>query len=77
MEMAPQNLRHLTDIQLKYIAHKPMNILAKKLHKYQDELLILNSGQIISFCWNLIVITVALQLTPYIKTLLLSKLNFF
>lgn len=43
LEMPPRKLKALSKTQLKYIAHKPMNILAKKLHKYQDTLLILNS----------------------------------
>lgn len=38
MAMAPQNLKYLSDLQLKYMGQKVLNILARKLKTYNDQL---------------------------------------
>ncbi|KAL0849943.1 hypothetical protein ABMA28_011866 [Loxostege sticticalis] len=44
LEIPPQTLKHVTEMQLRFIGQKPLNILAKKLSDYQDELRIYNKG---------------------------------
>lgn len=46
LEMAPQNLQYITEAQIKYLALKPLNILARKLKIYQDQLRLLSKGYI-------------------------------
>lgn len=36
--MPPQNLKYLSDLQLKYMGQKVLNILARKLKTYNDQL---------------------------------------
>ncbi|XP_045530069.1 uncharacterized protein LOC123717864 [Pieris brassicae] len=38
LTMSPHNLQYLTEAQLKYLGQKPLNILARKLKKYQDQM---------------------------------------
>ncbi|XP_068629122.1 uncharacterized protein [Battus philenor] len=41
--IAPQNLRYFTDMQLKFMGQKPLNILTRKLKHYEDQMKIYNS----------------------------------
>lgn len=36
--MPPQKLKYLSDLQLKYMGQKVLNILARKLKTYNDQL---------------------------------------
>ncbi|XP_047523419.1 uncharacterized protein LOC125061840 [Pieris napi] len=38
LTMSPHNLQYLSEAQLKYLGQKPLNILARKLKKYQDQM---------------------------------------
>lgn len=38
MAIPPQNLKYLSDLQLKYMGQKVLNILARKLKTYNDQL---------------------------------------
>ncbi|CAH2099643.1 unnamed protein product [Euphydryas editha] len=38
MVMSPQNLEYLSDLQLKHMGQKPLNILVRKLKTYRDEI---------------------------------------
>ncbi|CAG4921844.1 unnamed protein product [Colias eurytheme] len=65
LEMLPQNLQHLSEAQLKYIGQKPLNILARKLKDYQDQLQIYgNSGGVLlaEYFYFIIVYSVVLLL---------------
>ncbi|CAK1548615.1 unnamed protein product [Leptosia nina] len=44
LKMSPHNLQYLTEAQLQYIGQKPLNILARKLKGYQDQLQIYGNG---------------------------------
>ncbi|XP_050352552.1 uncharacterized protein LOC126774931 [Nymphalis io] len=48
MVMSPQNLQHLSELQLQYIGPKPLNILARKLKIYYDQLYLFNKYSFIS-----------------------------
>ncbi|XP_028164464.1 uncharacterized protein LOC114355694 [Ostrinia furnacalis] len=45
LEIPAATLKHITEMQLRYIEQKPLNILAKKLRIHQDQEEIINNGQ--------------------------------
>lgn len=44
VELSPNTLKYITKAQLKYIENKPLNILARKLKEYNDEMLRVNNS---------------------------------
>lgn len=44
LEIPPASLKHITEMQLRYIGQKPLNILAKRLRAYQDQLRTISKG---------------------------------
>lgn len=51
MEMSAENLKYITDIQLRYIQQKALNILAIKMNEYKKLVAALNKTDLnFNFC---------------------------